>query len=164
METVFNADEVLQMAIRSEENAGAFYRRAAELNKDRADVAFLLGLAEMEDAHKRTFEGIRADLMEKRQDLTAYQPNDEAARYLDAVSDGSAGEGSPRLAESLTGEETIQDLLKTGIRLEKDAILFYIGLADAVPEGLGRAKVKTIVREEQDHVATLTAELRRRDA
>ena len=112
MDTIFNADEVLQMAIRAEENAAAFYRRAAELDDEKADVAFFLRLADMEDSHKKTFEEMRGELAAKRQDLTAYQPDDEAARYLDALADGSVSEGRPGLADSLTGKESMEDILK----------------------------------------------------
>ena len=150
------------MAIRAEENAGAFYRRAADLHKDKADVAFLLRLAEMEDWHKITFEKMQTELAAVRQERGAYQPDDEAARYLDALADASVSEGSPQLADSLTDEESMEDILKAAIEMEKDAVLFYLGLADAVPEELGRDSVKEVIKQEQSHVATLTNELRRR--
>jgi len=55
MAYVFNADEILEMAIQIEENGAAFYRKAAELQKDASDQDFLQRLAVMEDSHKETF-------------------------------------------------------------------------------------------------------------
>ena len=65
MSALFNADEVFEMAIRAEENAAAFYRGAAKRYADREHAAFLLGLAEMEDGHKTTFEKMRAAVAER---------------------------------------------------------------------------------------------------
>ena len=45
MAYVFNADEILEMAIQIEENGAAFYRKAAELQEDASDQDFLQRLA-----------------------------------------------------------------------------------------------------------------------
>ena len=46
-----SADEVLELAQRIEQNGAIFYRKAAEITKDKSDTGFLLRLAEMEDEH-----------------------------------------------------------------------------------------------------------------
>ena len=43
----FNAKEVLEMAIKAEQNGAAYYRKAAQLHSD--EHVFLTRLAEMED-------------------------------------------------------------------------------------------------------------------
>jgi rubrerythrin len=164
MTILFNADEVFEMAIRSEQNGAAFYRRAAQLHSDREEVEFLMTLAEMEDGHSREFQEMRAALAASEKAATAYDPYDEAMLYLDAMADGSGGEGSPNAADSLTGTESMAEILKTAIELEKKSILFYVGLLELVPERLGRQKVMDIIEEERAHAAELAKELRKRRA
>jgi rubrerythrin len=161
MGVLFNADEVFEMAIQTEENGAAFYRRAAELHPDGEEVKFLLGLAEIEDGHKETFQVMRADLAKSEKRESVYDPYEEAAQYLDAVADGSGGEGSPKVVDSLTGQESMKDILKTAIELEKNSILFYLGLLELVPERLGQEKVTGIIKEERAHVVALVGELRK---
>jgi len=44
------------------------------------------------------------------------------------------------------------------IGLEKDSIVFYLGMKDAVPERLGRSRIDDIIREEMSHVYLLSRE------
>jgi len=53
MSTRLNANEVFLMAERMEQNAAAFYRRAAELNPSEHNKRFLHKVAHMEDGHKQ---------------------------------------------------------------------------------------------------------------
>jgi len=156
----FNADEILQMAIRIEQNGAAFYRKAAQKKKGQDGFDFLLKLAEMEEEHERTFATMRDELDEREAEATTWDPFGETALYLEAMADGHPGEGAPSVADSLTGEETLPEILRTAIGLEKESILFYLGLRDMVPQGFGRDRVDRIIDEERSHIVTLTKELK----
>lgn len=156
MSITFNADEVLRMAVEIEQNGAAFYRKAAELKKDDASTDFLVELAEMEDDHEKTFESMRSSLTEDEKGGNTYDPYDEAALYLEAMADTHGGEGSPSAADSLTGDESLDDILQTALGLEKKSILFYLGLKEMVPEKLGTGRIDDIIQEERKHVATLS--------
>ncbi|MFO7870963.1 MAG: ferritin family protein [Kiritimatiellia bacterium] len=161
MGITFNAGEVLQMAVRAEENAADFYNKAAELYKSKGkDGSFLLGLAGMEDEHKTKFKAMLSDLGEDMKGSTAFDPYMEAAMYLNTMADSSGIEGAPEITRNLTGEESVEDMLKMGIRLEKDAVIFYLGIRDMVPEKLGRDRIDTIIEEEKQHIIQLTGALR----
>jgi len=160
MGITFNASEVFQMAVRIEENGAAFYRRAAELNKDSDSLGFLEGLAAMEDEHKQIFQEMSTAVSDREKEETAYDPYNEAMLYLETMSDAHGGEGSPNAAAALTGDESIEDILRTGMELEKKSILFYLGVADMVPEKLGKDKVASIIAEEKKHLATLARALK----
>jgi len=41
------------------------------------------------------------------------------------------------------------------VGLEKESILFYVGIKDMVPPKFGRDKIDQIIREEAQHVAQL---------
>jgi rubrerythrin len=153
----FNLDEVLEMAIRIEENGGAFYRKAAALQSDAENRRFFEKLAAMEDGHKATFTEMRNTLPDTAEGGKVFDPEDELSLYLSAMADTQGGEGNPSAADSLTGNETLEEVLTTAIGLEKESVLFYVGLKDMVAEKYGRDKIDDIIREEQSHVAQLTS-------
>jgi len=61
--------------------------------------------------------------------------------------------------ERLTGREKAEDIFRMAIGLEKDSIVFYLGMKDAVPERLGRSKIDRIIKEEMVHIAILSGKL-----
>ena len=77
------------------------------------------------------------------------------------MADAHGGEGSPAAADSLSGKESITEIVDIAIGLEKESILFYIGLKDMIPPRYGQEKLEKIIKEEQKHVVQLNA-LRRK--
>jgi rubrerythrin len=152
----FNADEVFAMAVKIEENGAAFYRRAQELKGAGPHSQIFENLAKMEDLHRKTFEQMRRELSSELKGEEAYDPWDEAALYLGAMADFHGGEGSRNIAAALTGKESLIEILDIGLDLEKESILYYIGLRDLVPERLGKGKIDLIIDEEKKHVVQLT--------
>ena len=161
MAIMFNADEVFEMAVRIESNGAAFYRKAAGMQSDAENKKFLEGLAAMEDQHQKTFAEMRKALTEKDKGGKVFDPYDETSQYLASMADTLGGEGSPTAADALTGDETLEDILETALGLEKDSILFYLGLKDLVPHKYGQEKIDEIIREEKRHVAQLAGLLRK---
>jgi rubrerythrin len=156
MAIVFNADEIFEMAIRIENNGAAFYRKAAALQSDTKNQSFLKSLANMEDQHQKIFAEMRTTLTEKDKDPKVFDPYDEASQYLAAMADTMGGEGSPSVADSLTGDESLEEILRTAVGLEKDAILFYLGIKDLMPTQDGQDRIDEIIRQERRHVAQLS--------
>ena len=156
MAIVFNADEIFEMAIRIENNGAAFYRKAAGLQSDTNNQKFLEGLANMEVQHEKIFTEMRTILTEKDKDPKVFDPYDEVSQYLVAMADTMGGEGSPSVADSLTGDETLEEILQTAVGLEKDAILFYLGIKDLIPSQSGKDRIDEIIRQERRHVSQLS--------
>ena len=161
MSSVFNADEIFEMAIRIENNGAAFYRKAASLQSDPENRKFLEGLAKMEDQHQKIFTEMRTTLTEKDKVPKVFDPNDEVSQYLAAMADTMGGEGKPSVADALTGDETLEEILLTAVGLEKDTILFYLGIKDLVPPKSGQDRIDDIIMEERRHVIQLTRVLER---
>ena len=157
MTTGFNADEVLEMAIQIEENGAAFYRKAAHFQSNEENREFLEKLAAMEDGHKATFMEMRETLTDKEKAGKVFDPQDELSLYLKAMADTHGGEGSPSAADSLNGSETIEEILNTAIGLEKESVLFYLGIKDMVPPGRGLERIDEIIREERGHIVQLSS-------
>ena len=156
MAIVFNADEIFEMAIRIEKNGAEFYRKAASLQSDAKNIKFLEGLANMEDQHRKIFTEMRATLKQTEKDPKVFDPYNEVSEYLAAMADTMGGEGSPSVADSLTGDETLEEILQTAIGLEKDTILFYLGIKDLIPVQSGQDRIDEIIREERGHVIQLS--------
>lgn len=156
MAIVFNADEIFEMAIRIENNGAAFYRKAAGLQSDTKNQKFLESLAHMEDQHRKIFTEMRTTLTEKDKDPKVFDPYDEVSQYLAAMADTMGGEGSPSVADSLTGDETLEEILRIAVGLEKDSILFYLGIKDLIPAQSGQDRIDEIIKEERRHVVQLS--------
>lgn len=152
----FNADEVFDMAVRIETNGAEFYRKAAALQGDEKNRNFLNGLARMEDRHKKTFEEMRHAITERGMGGEAFDPDGEGSAYLHALADAHGGEGSPKVADSLTGSESMEQILEIALSLEKKSILYYVGLKELVPQSLGKENIDKIIAEEHKHVAQIS--------
>ena len=155
MDYNFTADEIFEVAIRIEANGAGFYRKAAATQSEESNRAFLEKLAVMEDHHQQTFEKMRKDLKPREKQATVFDPNQETAQYLAVMADTHGGEGSPKAADALTGDESIQEIIDIAIGLEKESILFYLGLKDFVPPEYGQDKLDSIIKEEQRHIIQL---------
>ncbi len=151
----------MEIACQIERNGAAFYRKAGSLQDRKEDKNFLETIAKMEDRHRAGFEEMKTALSDMEKNKTAFDPNDELSLYLKAMADAHGGEGNPDVTQQLTGKESMAQIIETAIGLEKESILFYIGLKDMVPPKLGRKKIDQIIREEQKHVAQLTGFLKK---
>ena len=157
MSIVFNAEEVLKMAETIEINGGKFYRKAAENNE--AGRELLTKIAEQEDEHVAIFAAMRASLDGSEEGTTAYDPGEEGAMYLRVLADANVFDMSKDPSETLSGNETLEEIIKTGIVMEKDSIVFYSSLKQMVPESLGGAKLDAIIAEEVRHISWLSEKL-----
>lgn len=149
----FNADDIFEMAEQIERNGANFYRTAAESVTDAQAKELLLGLAGMEDEHEKTFALLRTELTEKEKKTTFFDPEDEAALYLQALADTRV------FFEKEIDTSTMEKILKAAILAEKDSIVFYLGMQYLIPPALGKTKVEKIIKEEMVHVRILSIEL-----
>ena len=98
---------------------------------------------------------MKADLADKEKTQTVFDPDEELSLYLGAMADNHGGEGDPDIADSFTGQETMAEVVAIAVGLEKESILFYVGIKDMVPPKFGQDKIDQIIREEAQHVAQL---------
>ena len=76
--------------------------------------------------------------------------------YLAVMANTHGGEGDPQITETLTGKESLEDILEIAMNLEKKSILFYLGLKDLVSKKRGKDKVDAIIDEEKKHIVQLS--------
>ncbi len=156
MAVPISADEVFEMACQIERNGAAFYRRAAGNTEDANAREILNGLAEMEDDHERTFAAMKARFAAQG---GVVQADAQANLYLRALADGRVFNVKGDPAAGLRGRESLPDVLRTAIGLEKDSIVFYVGIRRAVVGTADKERVEAVIAEEMKHIAVLGEQL-----
>ncbi len=160
MSITFNANEIFEMAEEIERNAAKFYRKAAEITSGKDTKDFLFGMAAMEEIHLVIFQEMREELAGLKMASDIFDPDNEAALYLQTMADSHGSEGKKNLREELTGEESMREILEAAVRGEKNSVVFYSGLKELVLAQAGKEKVETIIKEELGHIHTLTEKLK----
>jgi len=153
MAFVFNADEVFEMAEQIERNGAAFYRSAAK--QFPAQQRLLTTIAEQEDAHCAIFTAFRRQLANREKEAAVHDPDQEGSAYLRAMADHRVVDVNRRPKDVLKGKESFADILGIALGMEKDSIVFYVGMQDMVSPSLGRDKLDLIIKEEQKHIVFL---------
>jgi len=159
MITRFNADEILEMAQEIERNGADFYRKAANIVSDQSSQKTLAELAEMEDEHEQTFVGMRNELTVKEREPVSFDPDNELSLYLRAMADKNVFDTTVK-PDALLAGKSMDEILRTAIGMEKDSIVFYLGLRELVPERLGKGRLDDIIAEEYSHITILTAKIK----
>ena len=154
MPTKLTADEILQMAQRMEMKGARFYRKAAKLHV--AGRELLSRIAAQEDAHFAVFETMRTTLTPNEK--PEGDPYGDVQPYLDGMVDELSIQMNKNPEDALTGRESLADILRASIQMEKDAILFYVGLRQGqIPPAL-RQRLDDIIHEEMKHIVWLSAQ------
>jgi rubrerythrin len=107
----------------------------------------------MEVDHEKTFNAMRSDLKAAEKSATVFDPEGEAALYLRALVDTRV------FFEKKVDVSSMEKILKAAIEAEKDSIVFYLGMKNAVPEKFGQDRIEAIIKEEMGHIRLLSREL-----
>ena len=145
----FNVDEIFQMAEQIERNGAKFYRDAADSISDESAIQVLLDLAKMEDEHLILFEHLRSNLSGSDVEITVFDPEGEAEKYLRALADMRV------FYQREIDTSSLEEVYKEAIIAEKDSIVFYLGMKELVPERLGKDRIDKIIKEEMKHIRLL---------
>lgn len=154
---VFEASDIVEVAIRIEENGVNFYKFAEQIAKQEEAKKLFAELAEAEVAHKRVFEGIFAK-MEKSSPPESYQGEYKA--YLRAYVDNNIIFTKEAMDKELASVKDTLSAIDFAIRRELDSILYYHEIKKLVSPAQHGA-LDRIIEEERKHFSTLT-ELKKR--
>ena len=149
---VFQASDIVEIAVRIEENGVNFYRFAEQLAKQEEAKKLFSSLAEAEIAHKKTFEGIFA----KMDKLTPPESYDgEYAVYLRAYVDNNIIFTKEVMDKELAKVKDTIAAIDFAIKRELDSILYYHEIKRLVPAAQ-HAAIEQIIEEERKHFYILT--------
>ncbi len=157
---VFEASDIVEIAIRIEENGTNFYKFAEQIAKQEEAKKLFADLAKAEVAHKKTFEGIFAK-MEK------YSPPEsfagEYSSYLRDYVDSNIIFTKEVLDKELTKVKDTLSAIDFAIRRELDSILYYHEIKRFVPT-TQHAAIDQIIDEERKHFSCLSEAKKRYSA
>ena len=153
----FNIDSLLSVAIAIETNGAEYYREAAETATAEIRDEFL-HLAEVEETHIIKFEKMKEDLASGNKKIAPLELTDQQDKYFHCIINKSSFI-TPGAGPRLTGNETLQDVLKKAISDEKDTIVFYQCLRSVVKDDKLLVVLGLIIDEEVTHVFDLTNRL-----
>jgi rubrerythrin len=155
----FSADEVFEIAEQLERNGAKFYRKAADKTEKPDERKMLENLASMEEEHEKIFARLRAEAAARENLKPLFDPEGLGALYLQAIADGHVFDLKGDASDLISGKETMTEILQNAIVLEKDSIVFYVGIRNALPKDWGRDQIERIIDEEPGHVIALSNRL-----
>ncbi len=148
---VFAASDIMEVAIRIEENGITFYKFAEQLAKQEEAKKLFAYLADAEAAHKRTFEKFFAA-------IEKYTPPEQYAgeysAYLRNYVDNNLIFTKDVMDKQLANVKDTVAAFDFAMQRELDSILYYHEIKNLVPAAQHEA-IEKIIDEERKHYALL---------
>lgn len=154
MATFFNAEEIVKIAVKTEETGCDFYKKAMQ-NATTPEMKDLFSyLAREELKHKEYFEGLLGDVAEIAQGTPADW--DEVDLYIKALVKDSLffGEGSKGSISMAVLAKEEKEAVDHALQFEKDTMLFFYQLLQIVKDRV-KPSVEAVINEEKQHVKRL---------
>jgi rubrerythrin len=149
----FNADEIFTMAEKIEINGAKFYRNAAKKYFQQREL--LEKLAAMEDNHFKRFSLLHKSISEREKESLSSDPDGQGAAMAQVWANGHVFDFSKDPSETVKKISAFSDVVKFAIKIEKESIVFYLGMKEMVPNAAGREQLDAIISEEMGHIRIL---------
>lgn len=148
---VFAASDIVEVAIRIEENGINFYKFAEQIARQEDAKNLFAHLAEAEAGHKRTFEKFFA-AMEKYNPPEQYAG--EYSSYLRNYVDNNLIFTKEVMDKQLAGVKDTVGAFEFAMQRELDSVLYYHEIKNLVPAAQHEA-IEQIIEEERKHYTAL---------
>ncbi len=146
----FSISEVIEQAVQTERLGYQFYTGMAERFKgDQGLGPLFTTLAEKEQKHEKTFSELKEVVGDRE-----VEGWEEVSQYMRAISESEFFLGKNKALPSMEGIKTVGDAVKFAIGFEKETLLYFLGIRDAVKE---KDVVDEIINEEKSHIRWLAA-------
>lgn len=152
MSVQVEAADILQIAMRIEENGGNFYRYAVQIAPEEDAKKMFADLAVEEDKHKETFKRMLSGV--DRVEAPESFPGEYAA-YLRNYTDNNIIFKKEVMDRELAKVKDTVSALEFAIRRELDSILYYHELKNFLPRDQHGA-VEEVINEERRHFSRLS--------
>lgn len=150
---MFSAEEMINIAVRIEENGFRFYRQAAEAAPDNEARLLFNFLADQETAHQEIFASLRAEADSASRLMENYPG--EHRDYLTAYADGLIF-GRELKKDQLPAMTDAGSSIAFAIKRELESILYYQEIR-VFFQGPGQVLLDRIIAEERSHFTRLSA-------
>jgi len=147
----YSGQEIVEIALRIEENGYAFYIAAAEMIREPDDAKNLfLILAEKETMHIAVFQ----KLLEKYEPEDYELTSEDASAYIQNLANGHIF-GKPDAAVALAKNlKSPQEALVIAFKFENDSVAFYTELEKRAKTD-SKKIIRQIIEEEKQHAADI---------
>lgn len=159
MSMTFTPERIFDTTIQVERNGAVFYGKAAALAPKRALRRKLLELAETEHVHMQTFARLKDLILGSEKNAKHFDPDNRIAQYLRVFAKRGIFNMTLDAAQALSTETGMPDILHFAMERERDSIMFYVGIREAIPKRFGQDKIAAIIYEEMSHLVLLEQEL-----
>ena len=149
---VFEAGDIVEAAIRIEENGANFYRFAMQIAGREETKALFRQLADEEVKHQKTFSELLAG-MDRTLPPEGY--DGEYAAYLHGYVDNRLVFKADLLATELAVIKDEASAIEFAIRRELDSLLYYREIRELLPADR-REAIERIILEERKHFVKLS--------
>jgi len=151
----FTGSEVIEMALKIEENGMKFYTDAFKVSKDEKVKALFKRLAIEEAHHIKTFSAMK-DMVKDEYVSEGFDPYiTEASEYLRQMADSEVFK-NPRDGVLFAGAiANPAEVLDFAIGMEKDSIVFYREYEKVIVEK-DKAVLAALIEQEEEHLELLT--------
>lgn len=153
MSTLFNAQEIFDIAIRIEENGHAFYNEALAKIDNPALKSELAQLAAWEDGHIAIMKKLKTQMTDDSANTDFYNPEEDAALYIRSIADSHIFIANQDTATLTDKCQTPRDILDLALQFEKDSVTYYASLKEGLLNQESKEAINTILHEELAHVA-----------
>lgn len=146
----FSIREVIEQAVQTEKLGYQFYTSMAEKFKEEEVLNKLFStLADKELRHEKTF-------LELKEIIGDSEPQgwEDASQYMRAIVESEFFLGKNKSLPSMDYIKTAEDAVNFAIGFEKETLLYFYGIMDAVKE---KEIVGEIINEERSHIRWLSA-------
>ena len=146
----YSMTEVIGQAVQTEKLGRQFYESmAARFPEETKMKALFEDLAAKEVEHEETFAKLQG--MVKGEEAPVDW--EEVSKYLRAIVESEFFLGKNKSLPSLTHVDTVAAAIKFAIGFEKESLLYYYALREAIGE---REIMGKIIAEERSHIVWLT--------
>ena len=152
MANIFAGSEIVEIGIQIEKNGRDFYNILTKNSKDKKAGDMFKLLAGEEEKHIVMFSKMLNSVQK-------YEPQEtypgEYFAYMNALASEYVFTRKDKGAEIAKQIKSDREAVETGIRFEKDSILFYFGIKESVPVDDQRI-INELIVQEKDHLRQLT--------
>jgi rubrerythrin len=146
----YSIDEVMEMAIQTEQLGFQFYTGMAEkFRKDDGLTKLFTTLANKEKVHEKTFTHLKASVDQHGTEPVLW---DEVSNYMRAYVESEFFLGKGKSLPSMDHIKTVRDAVQFALGFEKETLLYFMELRSIVKE---KQAIDQVISEEKSHIEWL---------
>ncbi len=150
----YSVNEIIELAVQIERNGYAFYHEATKRKDlDAKSLEFLAFLRDQELNHEKTFLSLRDEMDHMILELS--QDWELVASYLKTIVDSRIFDSENSAIKNAAEAKDILSIVNNAITFEKDTLLFFHAINDAISNEKAKKSLARIINEEVSHVLRL---------